>query len=66
MNNIIVHKLSVADIGKELLSCSLHYDFICLSKTQKWCTELLYSIDQSCLETILNDNDSLKIDLAQV
>lgn len=38
MNNfvIVLNKTNTNDIAKDLISCVLTYDFLCLSRTQKW------------------------------
>ena len=38
MNNIVIvlNKTNTNDIAKDLVSCVLTYDFLCLSKSQKW------------------------------
>ena len=38
MNNIVIilNKTNVNDIAKELVTSVLTYDYLCLSKTQKW------------------------------
>lgn len=55
MNNIIVvlNKTNTDDIGKELLQCVQTYDYLCLSRTQKWCSEMLYSLEN---ELTFNDD----------
>lgn len=47
MNSLSVNKTSVDEIGKDLTKCVLDYDLLCLSRTQKWCAELLYSVSDS-------------------
>lgn len=48
MNNIVVvlNKTNTNDVSKELVQCLLTYDFLCLSRTQKWCSEILCSMDE--------------------
>ncbi len=35
-NLIVLNKTTLSDIVKELTSCVLTYDYLCLSRTQKW------------------------------
>ncbi len=58
MNNIVIvlNKTNKNEIVKDLISCVLTFDFLCLSKTQKWCSEMLFSLSDDLL---LND-DSFK------
>lgn len=65
MNNIIVvlNKTNTNDIGKELLQCIQTFDYLCLSRAQKWCSEMLYSLeDEAALSEDLlkqNNNDNV-------
>ena len=45
--NTYVNKTSVDEIGKDLTKCVLDYDLLCLTRTQKWCAELLHSVSDS-------------------
>lgn len=47
MNLLCVNKTSVDEITKELTKCVLDYDLLCLSRTQKWCAELLFAVSDS-------------------
>ncbi len=60
MNNItiVLNKTNTNDIGKELVQSVLTYDFLCLSRTQKWCSEMLYSMDDE--QTSLVNDDFFK------
>ena len=51
MNNIVIvlNKTNKNEIVKDLISCVLTFDFLCLSKTQKWCSEMLYSLSDDLL-----------------
>jgi hypothetical protein len=33
---IILNKTPINDIEKELTACVINYDYLCLSRTQKW------------------------------
>lgn len=78
MNNIIVvlNKTNTDDIGKELLQCVQTYDYLCLSRTQKWCSEMLYSLEdeltfnedvlkQNYNDNIVGTNEFVKYQLAR-
>ena len=58
-NLVILNKTNINEIVKELTSCVLTYDYLCLSRTQKWCSEMLYAIEET---TPLNEYDSIKND----
>ena len=60
-NVIILNKTNISDVEKELISCVLTYDYLCLSRTQKWCTELLNS-----LEGVNINVDMIRIDFSEV
>jgi hypothetical protein len=45
MTTVILAKANIIDIAKELNTSALTYEYLCLSKTQKWCNELLYSLE---------------------
>ena len=61
---VILNKTNINDIVKELTSCVLTYDYLCLFRTQKWCTEILYSIEDSTALTQEHEsfrNDSFNL-----
>ena len=45
MTTVLLAKANIIDIAKELNTSALTYEYLCLSKTQKWCNELLYSLE---------------------
>lgn len=56
MNIISVNKTSVDEITKELTKCVLDYDLLCLTRTQKWCAELLFAVsDAASSATLMGD-----------
>ncbi len=59
-NFIVLNKTNTNEIVKELTSCILTYDYLCLFRTQKWCSEMLFSIEETT--PTMNDADSLKVD----
>ena len=60
-NKVILNKTNTLDIAKELQSCVLMYDYLGLARSHKWCSEMLYSI-----EDFIPNEDSLKIDFNEV
>jgi anaphase-promoting complex subunit 8 len=56
-NFVILNKTNANEIVKELTSCVLTYDYLCLSRTQKWCSEMLYAIDEA---TPINEYESFR------
>ena len=61
MNSIVLCKTNINEIGKELNNAVLMYDYLCLSKTHKWCNEMLFS-----LENVTLTDDSLTINYHKV
>ena len=62
-NYIALNKTNANEIVKELTSCVLTYDYLCLSRTQKWCSEMLFSLD----EPQTNEADAaLKVDFSNL
>ncbi|CAF0739094.1 unnamed protein product [Brachionus calyciflorus] len=58
---IILNKTNTSDIAKELQSCIITYDYYGLSRTQKWCCEMLSSI-----EDYIPNEDALKLDFNEI
>ena len=59
-NTVILNKTNLSEITKELTSCVLTYDYLCLFRTQKWCSEMLYSIEDTTTST--SEHESWKND----
>lgn len=52
MTSLSVNRTNMEEISKDLTKCVLDYDLLCLSRSQKWCAELLFSISDTTTVTL--------------